>query len=47
MVLQYSVGSLALDSTQQTLADVSKDDKINSMDALMILQYSVGILPSL
>ena len=47
MVLQFSVGSISLDSSRQVQADVSKDKKINSLDALMILQYSVGQLPSL
>ncbi len=47
MALQFSVGSISLDSSRQVQADVSKDGKVNSLDALMILQYAVGQLPSL
>lgn len=46
-ILQYSIGSITLSSTQLGLADVSNDSKVNSADALTILQYIVGIKKSL
>lgn len=42
IVLQATVGNVALDEEQQVLANVNHDARINSSDALMILQATVG-----
>lgn len=45
-VLQSSVGSRTLTSSQKTNADVNFDTKVNSSDALLILQHIVGSIKS-
>ncbi len=42
LVLQYSVGSYALNGNAFTAADTNRDGKVNSSDALIILQFAVG-----
>ena len=44
LVLQYAVGSITLDPTQQVVADVSAAAGITAYDASLILQYVVGII---
>lgn len=42
MILQHSVGKIALNSTQLTQADVTKEGNVDSTDALTVLQFVVG-----
>ncbi|MBO5421431.1 MAG: dockerin type I repeat-containing protein [Clostridia bacterium] len=42
LILQYSVGSYALNGNAFTAADTNRDGKVNSSDALIILQFAVG-----
>lgn len=44
LVLQHVVGSITLNSTQQSVADVSFAAGITSFDASLILQYVVGLI---
>ncbi len=44
LVLQYVVGSITLDNTQQNVADVSGESGITAYDASFILQYVVGLI---
>ncbi len=42
IVLQHSVGKIALTSDALKCADVDRNDNVSANDALLILQYSVG-----
>ena len=44
LILQSVVGSITLDSKQQSVADVSFNGEITSYDASLILQYSIGLI---
>ncbi len=44
LVLQHTVGNIALNAKQQSVADVSGNGVISSYDASLILQYSVGLI---
>ena len=45
-VLQAAVGLTTLDAEQQMACDVSGDGRVTAVDALIILQYRVGVISS-
>ena len=46
LILQFSVGSIALTFSQQDVADVSGEGQVTEYDAALILQYTVGLITS-
>ena len=42
-VMQYNVGSRALDEKAMKAADVNNDGKVNALDVTWIMQHNVGL----